>query len=77
MWQISLQWWELAIRGGVLYAFVLLLLRIGRKHAIAPMGAAEFVAMLPAAKAVQNPMNGRLPHLHFHIGGKDGFKMMR
>ncbi|MFA6666371.1 MAG: YetF domain-containing protein [Armatimonadota bacterium] len=58
MWHVSLPVWEFAIRGIVVYAAVLLLLRLGGKRQIGQMGAGEFVAILLISNAVQNAMNG-------------------
>jgi uncharacterized membrane protein YcaP (DUF421 family) len=54
----SVPWLELLLRAAVVYAAVLLLLRLGGKRQIGQMGAAEFVALLLVSNAVQNSMNG-------------------
>lgn len=58
MWQLSLPWWQFVVRGAVVYAAVLLLLRLGGKRQIGQMGTGEFVAILLISNAVQNAMNG-------------------
>jgi len=58
MWNLSFPWWEFIVRGAVVYAFVLLLIRLGGKREIGQMGAGEFVAILLVSNAVQNSMNG-------------------
>lgn len=58
MWHLSFAWWEFIVRGAVVYAFVLLLIRLGGKREIGQMGAGEFVAILLVSNAVQNSMNG-------------------
>ena len=58
MWHLSFAWWEFIIRAAVVYAFVLLLIRLGGKREIGQMGAGEFVAILLVSNAVQNSMNG-------------------
>jgi uncharacterized membrane protein YcaP (DUF421 family) len=50
--------WEFIIRGAVVYAAVLFLLRLGGKRQIGQMGSGEFVAILLISNAVQNAMNG-------------------
>src|SRR5437764_13057910 len=51
-------WWDLLLRGGVVYVAIILLLRIGGKRQVAQMGIIEFVALLLISNAVQNAMNG-------------------
>jgi uncharacterized membrane protein YcaP (DUF421 family) len=58
LWSTSFPWWVFVIRGGVVYLFVLLLLRIGGKRQVGQMGTGEFVAILLISNAVQNAMNG-------------------
>jgi uncharacterized membrane protein YcaP (DUF421 family) len=50
--------WSLIIRGAVVYAAVIILLRLGGKRQVAQMGMTEFVALLLISNAVQNSMNG-------------------
>jgi len=49
---------ELVVRACVVYAAVLLLLRLGGKRQVGQMGVGEFVAILLISNAVQNSMNG-------------------
>ena len=58
LWSVSFPLWQLVLRGAVVYACVLLLLRLGGKRQIGQMGAGEFVAILLISNAVQNAMNG-------------------
>lgn len=58
LWTPSLPLAQLLLRAAVVYAFVLLLLRLGGKRQIGQMGPAEFVALLLVSNAVQNSMNG-------------------
>ena len=58
MWHLSFAWWEFVVRAAVVYAFVLLLIRLGGKREVGQMGVAEFVAILLVSNAVQNSMNG-------------------
>jgi uncharacterized membrane protein YcaP (DUF421 family) len=58
LWSPSLSTAHLLIRAGVVYLFVLVLLRLSGKRQIGQMGPAEFVALLLVSNAVQNSMNG-------------------
>src|SRR4051794_5477973 len=58
LFHTDIPWWNLVIRGVVVYAGVLLLLRIAGKRQVAQMGITEFVALLLISNAVQNAMNG-------------------
>ena len=58
LWSPSLPLLHFVIRGAVVYAAVLILLRLGGKRQIAQMGRGEFVALLLISNAVQNSMNG-------------------
>jgi uncharacterized membrane protein YcaP (DUF421 family) len=49
---------NLAVRGFVVYLWVLILVRISGKRQIGQMGPTEFVAILLISNAVQNSMNG-------------------
>jgi uncharacterized membrane protein YcaP (DUF421 family) len=54
----SLPFLNLIVRAVLVYAFVLLMIRISGKREIGSMGAIEFVTMLLISNAVQNSMNG-------------------
>lgn len=58
MWKLSLPWWEFVIRGLVVYAFVLTLLRITGKRQIGQFAPFDLVLLLLLSNAVQNAMNG-------------------
>ncbi len=58
LWTPAFPWWHFVIRAGVVYCFVLVLLRLGGKRQIGQMGAGQFVAILLISNAVQNAMNG-------------------
>ena len=49
---------DLALRGAIVFIFVLFLLRISGKRQLGQMSATEFVALLLISNAVQNAMNG-------------------
>jgi uncharacterized membrane protein YcaP (DUF421 family) len=58
IWKTDLPWWNLGLRAAVVYASVVLLLRLAGKRQISQMGMTEFVALLLISNAVQNSMNG-------------------
>ena len=58
LWTPDLPIWNLAVRGVVVYAAVIVLLRLGGKRQVGQMGIWEFVALLLISNAVQNSMNG-------------------
>ena len=58
LWTPSLPLLHLVLRAAVVYAAVLLLLRLGGKRQVAQMGRGEFVALLLISNAVQNAMTG-------------------
>jgi len=49
---------DLVLRAGIVFLFVLILLRISGKRQLGQMSATEFVALLLISNAVQNAMNG-------------------
>src|SRR6266481_1356497 len=58
MWNLSLPWWEFIIRGLIVYAFLLVLLRLTGKRQIGQMAPFDLVLLLVLSNAVQNAMNG-------------------
>ena len=58
LWVTDLPWWNLAIRGSVVFVAILLLLRISGKRQVGQMGMAQFVVLLLISNAVQNAMVG-------------------
>jgi uncharacterized membrane protein YcaP (DUF421 family) len=59
MWQLtSVTWWELIIRAGIIYAFLLITLRLSGKRQIGQMSPFDLVLLLVLSNAVQNAMNG-------------------
>ena len=54
---MSVPWWELVIRGMVVYAFLLALLRITGKRQVGQLAPFDLVLLLVLANAVQNSMN--------------------
>jgi uncharacterized membrane protein YcaP (DUF421 family) len=58
MWNLSLPWWEFVLRAVVVYAFLILILRLTGKRQIGQMSPFDLVLLLVLSNAVQNAMNG-------------------
>src|SRR5258706_16402610 len=58
MFNIAIPWWELILRGVVVYAFLLILLRITGKRQVGQLAPFDLVLLLVLSNAVQNAMNG-------------------
>ena len=58
MWLLSIPWWELILRGVVVYAFLILILRISGKRQVGQLAPFDLVLLLVLSNAVQNSMNG-------------------
>ena len=58
MWNLSLPWWEFVVRALIIYAFLLILLRLTGKRQIGQMSPFDLVLLLVLSNAVQNSMNG-------------------
>ena len=57
MFDISVPWWELVVRGLVIYLFLIILLRITGKRQIGQLSPFDLVLLLILSNAVQNSMN--------------------
>lgn len=57
MWSITVPWWELVVRSIVVYAFLLLILRISGKRQIGQLAPFDLVLLLVLSNAVQNSMS--------------------
>lgn len=57
MLDISVPWWELVVRGLVVYVFLILLLRLTGKRQIGQLSPFDLVLLLILSNAVQNSMN--------------------
>jgi uncharacterized membrane protein YcaP (DUF421 family) len=57
MWNIAVPVWELIVRAAVVYAFLLLLLRITGKRQVGQLAPFDLVLLLVLSNAVQNSMN--------------------
>lgn len=58
MWTLSLPWWQFVLRGTLVYAFLLVLLRLTGKRQIGQLAPFDLVLLLVLSNAVQNSMNG-------------------
>jgi uncharacterized membrane protein YcaP (DUF421 family) len=58
VWALSIPWWELILRGVVVYAFLILILRISGKRQVGQLAPFDLVLLLVLSNAVQNSMNG-------------------
>jgi len=58
MWQLSIPWWELILRVAIIYAFLLVLLRLSGKRQVGQLAPFDLVLLLVLSNAVQNAMNG-------------------
>lgn len=58
MWALALPWWEFIVRGVIVYAFLILILRISGKRQVGQLAPFDLVLLLVLSNAVQNSMNG-------------------
>lgn len=58
MFDLSVAWWELILRGIVVYVFLLVILRLSGKRQIGQLSPFDLVLLLLLSDAVQNSMNG-------------------
>jgi uncharacterized membrane protein YcaP (DUF421 family) len=58
MWKLGVPWWELMVRGLVVYVFLILLLRLTGKRQVGQLAPFDLVLLLVLSNAVQNSMNG-------------------
>src|SRR5471032_3364527 len=58
MWNLAVPVWELVLRSAVVYAFLIVLLRLTGKRQIGQMAPFDLVLLLVLSNAVQNAMNG-------------------
>ena len=60
MWNISLpHWWEFVIRAVIVYAFLLVILRLTGKRQVGQLAPFDLVLLLVLSNAVQNRRFGR------------------
>ncbi len=58
MWMPSIQVWELVARSAIVYAFLIVLLRLSGKRQVGQLAPFDLVLLLVLSNAVQNSMNG-------------------
>src|SRR5579885_2905187 len=58
MWMPDLPWWHFILRGIIVYAFLLVLLRITGKRQVGQLAPFDLVLLLVLSNSVQNAMNG-------------------
>jgi len=58
MWQLSISWWELIVRVVIIYAFLLVLLRLSGKRQVGQLAPFDLVLLLVLSNSVQNAMSG-------------------
>src|SRR5258707_9441663 len=58
MWNLAIPIWELVLRSGVVYGFLLVLLRLTGKRQIGQLAPFDLVLLLVLSNAVQNSING-------------------
>ena len=58
MWTLSVAWWELIVRSIIVYAVLIVLLRITGKRQVGQLAPFDLVLLLVLSNAVQNSMNG-------------------
>ena len=58
MWHPALPWWEFILRGLIVYAFLLIILRVTGKRQVGQLAPFDLVLLLVLSNAVQNAMNG-------------------
>ena len=54
MWNLAIPIWELVLRSGVVYGFLLILLRLTGKRQIGQLAPFDLVLLLVLSNAVQN-----------------------
>src|SRR5947207_1211403 len=57
MLNMSVPWWELIVRGAVVYTALILILRISGKRQVGQLAPFDLVLLLVLSNAVQNSMN--------------------
>ena len=55
---MSVSWWELILRGVVVYVFLIVLLRLTGKRQVGQLAPFDLVLLLVLSNSVQNSMNG-------------------
>ncbi|MDD4891475.1 MAG: DUF421 domain-containing protein [Phycisphaerae bacterium] len=58
MWSVGLPWWEFVVRALIVYAALVVLLRLTGKRQVGQLAPFDLVLLLVLSNAVQNSMNG-------------------
>ena len=58
MWNFSIPWWEFVARAGLVYAFLIIILRITGKRQVGQLAPFDLVLLLVLSNSLQNSMNG-------------------
>ncbi len=58
MWNLSLPWWEFALRAFFVYVFLIVILRVTGKRQTGQLAPFDLILLLVLSNAVQNSMNG-------------------
>jgi uncharacterized membrane protein YcaP (DUF421 family) len=58
MWIPQLPWYELIARGAIIYAFLLILLRVTGKRQVGQLAPFDLILLLVLSNSIQNAMNG-------------------
>ncbi|MEP6918366.1 MAG: DUF421 domain-containing protein, partial [Acidobacteriota bacterium] len=58
MLHMEVAWWELIVRGAIVYGFLLIILRVTGKRQVGQLAPFDLVLLLVLSNAVQNSMNG-------------------
>lgn len=57
LWKLGQPWWEFVLRAGLVYLFLLVLLRLTGKRQVGQLSPFDLVLLLVLSNAVQNSMN--------------------
>lgn len=57
LWRLSQPWWEFALRGALIYGFLLGVFRLSGKRQVGQLAPFDLVLLLVVSNAVQNSMN--------------------
>src|SRR5881409_3368590 len=58
MWNLLVPWWELVFRGAIVYAFLLVILRLTGKRQVGQLAPFDLVLLLMLSNTLQNAMTG-------------------
>ena len=58
MWTITVPWWELVVRGVIIYVFLTVILRMTGRRQMGHLAPFDLILLLVLSNTVQNAMNG-------------------